>query len=309
MVAQLATLLTLMLAPEPPVALILSTRGEILIRKPTESTPRKAAPRDFLWRGDRLTIPADGQAVLVFPEPGVREEVKGGAEITTDAKGVRPATAVVSRVSLPPSVVDGLRDLRPPPDGSRAGVVVFRSAGRARAAPAVAPIVGSLVASDRPEFAWTKADRVSSYWVRLSVDGSDRELWRVEATTNRLPFPKDQPALKRGRSYVWTVTDPDRRQIVAGRFNVADDDEVRLLDEAVALAKKSDDASNVLAAQLVLEALGAIDRAIPVGERLSRLAPKEPSHLDSLADLYTRAGRPEEAAAARSKAEQIRKPR
>jgi hypothetical protein len=304
MLPQLATCLTLLLATEPPVAIILSTRGEVQIRKAADATMRKAAARDFLWRGDRLIVPADGKAVLVFPDPGVREQLKPGVEITIEAKGVRPAAAVASRTELPPSVVDGLRDIRPPPGGSRAGVVVFRSGDQDGPSPAVTPIVGGLVAGDRPEFAWMQADRVNSYWVRLAVAGSDRELWRREATRNRLPFPKDQPALKRGRSYVWTVTDPDGRRIVSGRFAVADEDEVRVLGEAEALAK-SGDASDLLAAQLVLEALGAIDRAISVCEKLTSLVPNERSHLESLADLYARAGRAGEAASARSKAEQV----
>jgi hypothetical protein len=307
MLPQLATLLCLVLAPEPPVAIILSKQGEILIRKANDPTPKKAAPRDFLWRGDRLTVPADGRVMLVFPKSGAREQIKPGVQITIEEKGVRPAEAVASRGSLPPSVVDGLRDVRPPPGGGRAGVVVFRSADQS-GPPAVAPIVGSLVARDRPEFAWKKADGVDSYWVRLSVDGSDRELWRVKATTNRAPFPKDQPALKRGRSYVWTVTDPDGRRIVSGRFAVADPDDIAVLEETEALGK-SDDASSILAAQLVLEALGAIDQAIPLGEKLARLAPDEPSHLESLAELYFRAGRRDEAAKARSKAKQIQKSR
>jgi hypothetical protein len=307
MLPQLATLLCLVLAPEPPVAIILSKQGEILIRKASDPTPKKGAARDFLWRGDRLIVPADGRVVLVFPESGARERLKSSVEVTIEEKGVRPADAVASRVSLPPSVVDGLRDVRPPPGGTRAGVVVFRSADQS-GPPAVAPIVGSVVAKDRPELAWKKADGVDSYSVRLSVDGSDRELWRVKATTNRAPFPKEQPALKRGLNYVWTVTDPDGRRIVSGRFSVADPDDVRVLEEAEALGK-SDDASSVLAAQLVLEALGAIDRAIPLGEKLARLAPDEPSHLESLAELYVRAGRSGDATQARSKAKQIRKSR
>jgi hypothetical protein len=320
--------LTLLHAPEPPVAIVLSIRGEVQLRKAADAKIRKAAARDFLWPGDRLTVPAEGKAVLVFPASGMREQLKPGAEITIEAKGARPPEAVELRTALPASVVDGLRDVRPPPGGSRAGVVVFRSADNHGPSPAVTPIVGALVAGDRPEFAWKKADRVSTYWVRLAVDGSDRELWRLEATTNHLKFPKDQPALKRGRSYVWTVTDPDGGRIVSSRFAVADLDDIRVLEQADALAR-SGDAADLLAAQLVLESLGAIDRAVVIGEKLTSLAPRELSHLESLADLYSRAGRVDEAvsalesladlysragrldeaALARSRAERLRKPR
>jgi len=308
MLPQFAMCLALLHAAEPAVAIVLSIRGEVQLRKAADATMRKAAARDFLWPGDRLTVPAEGKAVLVFPASGMREQLKPGVEITIEAKGARPRKAVESRAALPASVVDGLRDVRPPPGGSRAGVAVFRSEDNHGRPPAVMPIVGTLVAGDRPEFAWKKADRVSKYLVRLAVDGSDRELWRVEATTNHLSFPKDQPALKRGRSYVWTVTDPDGSRIVSGRFAVADLDDVRVLDQADALAK-SGDAADLLAAQLVLESLGAIDRAVLVGEKLTSLAPNEASHLESLADLYSRAGRADEAALARSKAERLRKPR
>ncbi len=58
MVMHFAMYLTLLHAPEPAVAIVLSIRGEVQLRKAADATIRKAAARDFLWPGDRLTVPA-----------------------------------------------------------------------------------------------------------------------------------------------------------------------------------------------------------------------------------------------------------
>src|SRR4051812_30645627 len=97
--------LALLHAPEPAVAIVLSIRGEVQLRKAADAKMRKAAARDFLWPGDRLTVPAEGKAVLVFPASGMREQLKPGVEVTIETRGARPTGAVESRAALPASVV------------------------------------------------------------------------------------------------------------------------------------------------------------------------------------------------------------
>ena len=176
--------------------------------------------------------------------------------------------------------------------------------------PAVTPLRGSFVATDRPTLTWNALPGADSYQVRLATAGRSAPLWTATTTAPRLPYPSDQDPLRRGRKYAWRVVartaGGETRPVTASQFTVASPAAERKLAELNELSG-SDDPVDVLAAALVYEtAYGAYDEALAAYERLAHLVPDEPSYQTVLARYYERAGRPKEAGAARARAGEAR---
>ncbi len=270
-----------------PAAIVLDLNGAVEVR-PAEGPPRAATVEGFLYPGDRLAIPADGSATVALLAIGVQEVLKAGSEATVGPKGCSPPAAVERRKPPQRAVVPALRGLKPAPGDARPTVVGFRSG--ADDAPAIAPALHSVVATDRPEFAWPAVEQVERYRVKLLGKLSDREIWRVETAEPRLPFPDDKPALTRGNVYVWEVTNPDFRVVATGEFTVATESELARLADLAELAADGDRADR-LAAALGYRRLGAIAEALAAYERLAEEAPDVPAYRDGLAELRRQAGR------------------
>jgi tetratricopeptide (TPR) repeat protein len=173
----------------------------------------------------------------------------------------------------------------------------------------LSPIPGSLSIGDRPDLAWPAAEGVATYRVRMTIEGSGRELWTSETKSPSLVYPADRRPLPRTRNFSWTVADPDGKILVRGHFRTASSDVAEKAGEIVGLAEK-DDPIDVLAAILAFESMGALAEATTAAERLTKLSPDDPTAHLGLADLYERGGRAEDARQAASRADELaKKPR
>ncbi len=279
--------------PRPkPAAMILDLKGKVEIR-PASGTPAVAKLGDLIYPGERLAVPADGAATLAILSAGAQEVIRPGSEAIVGLRGCDPPEAIGRRIERRKALASTMKGLTPAPDDARKAAAVFRSKGES--APAVVPISGSTVASDRPALAWPAAEGVKSYRVRLIVQGSERVVWNVETKEPRADFPADKPALQRGNLYRWEVTDAGFRPVVAGEFSVATDSDLQELAEAKAAAQ-GDNRADRLAAALAYRGLGAYAESIEVLERLSADSPGEPLYRAMLTDLRGLAGRPAAAA-------------
>ncbi len=267
------------------VARVMDVRGAVQIQS-AEGPSCAAALLDPLVRGDRLTVPADGGATLLFFETGAKVRVKAGTTVTIGLAGCEPPEAVTRLKSVSRSVATTLRGLRSP-SGQEFGTTSLREAREPNGPepPAVTPIDSSTVVSERPSLSWKARPDVKTYRVRLRVGGSDRQLWTAEASEPRLAYPPGEAPLRRGRVYLWQVSDQQGRPLVSGRFTVATGPEATKLGEFDHLAR-SDDPADLLAAAVVYLDHRVDDQALLVYERLTELAPSEPQHVEMLADLY-----------------------
>ena len=266
--------------------MVLSLKGKVGI-KTASAAPGVARLGDLLYPGERLDVPADGAATLAILG-AAQEEIRPGSEVTVAAAGCEPANAVARRIEQRKALASTMKDLRPAPADARRAAAVFRSTNRAN--PAITPIFGATVASDRPSLAWPAAQGVASYRVRLIVQGSEREIWKGETKEPRAEFPGDKPALQRGYLYTWKVTDPDFRPVVEGEFGVATESDLKQMAEAK--AAETGDRADRLAAALSYRRLGAYAEALQALERLAADSPDEPGYREMLAELRAVAGRP-----------------
>jgi hypothetical protein len=304
MIATLVTATSMLLVAQGrprPAALVLDLTGSVQIR-PADGPSKRAEVGDLLYPGERLSIPADGSAALAILGVGAQERIKPGSEATVGPQGCTPPEAVVQRKAQPRGVAGTLKGLRPAPDDARKAGASFRGTeDLPEAPPAVTPIYGSVVASDRPAMAWGAVAGAKGYRVKL-LSSAGRGLWRAETQELRLDYPEGQEPLQRGYVYLWEVYDTEGRQVAASTFSVATESQRKRLAELPA-PEAGEDRAELLLAALAYTLLGAYTEALAIYERLARMAPEVSAYQEALASLYARAGRPEAARAARDRIE------
>ena len=285
--------------PAKPAAMLVDARGVVEVRSAGDA--RRVRIGDLLFPGDRLAVPRDGAATLAFLDIGVREEIRAGAEATIGEKGCTPPGGVARREPQAAPVAKAMKDVRPiSTDGRKAGTSLRAGTG---AAPAIMPISGALIATDRPELAWPPREAASSYCIRLFSPGG-RELWRADTTGTRLPYPEGRRPLEPDNEYRWDVVARiDRRvaegestevyaEVVRGKFTVATRSERAAIEELKAIAAGRDRADR-LGAAIGLARMDAVAEAIAAYESLVAQAPEEPYYRQELAGLRGRAGHAE----------------
>jgi hypothetical protein len=302
MIATLVTAATMLLvaqASSKPAALVLDRTGPVEIR-PVQGPPQRAEIGDLLYPGERLAVPTDGAATLAILGVGAQERLQPGTEATVGPRGCTPMESVAARTGQKPAVARTMKGVRPAsPDSRKAGLTL-----RAGPAPAVTPIDGATIVTDRPTLAWPPAEGARVYFVHLRTFAG-RELWQARTTESHLAYPEGKDPLPLGSLCRWEVSYQDRhdrdRPLVQAEFAVASPTELGQMEELQSLAA-SEDRAVLLTTALAYQRLGAFAAATAVFERLARLAPEEPAYQAALAELYTRAGRAGEAQVASDRA-------
>jgi hypothetical protein len=291
----------------PPVAVVVEVVG-----RPTRSVggvSRAARRLDMLRDGDAVAAGPGGGVTVFFVSDGHREKISENASIV-----VREAAGgdVKGKVERSPSTLSepNLKAMREKVRGGKIGGGVFRASDAPR--PAVAPVEGTVVPTTKPTFRWPAVAGASHYRVELlsgAAIGGEKVLWTRDATATDLAYPNDAPALVRLRLYRWRVSGvtPDGNEssvIKESRFLVGP---AELESQAAALtrlAREGEPADQLLAA-VVLESLGLLDELYPLYTRLAERAQSDPNLWVKAADHAARAGRPQEAARFREKAEKM----
>lgn len=288
------------------VALVLKSQGEITLVR-GDAKPVRLWEQDLLHVGDKLDIPDGGEAILVVLFDGHRETLRPGKGIVVGEKGCPGAVAIPNK--LPGKILDDLaEELR----GGRLGGVLLRTKPGDHS-PFVSPLPGAKLLNDRPTFRWpdVRADRYVVE-VYLGAAGKDPQLlWRIETTKNELPYPKDEKPLT-PLTHCWSVVAKDKdggeKALVTlreGRFSVANEATRKNLDALKSLAE-SKDSTDLLLAAYAYETAVALEEAMAIHQKLVELRPKEPRHLETLANFYERGGQPSRARELRAKAHALR---
>jgi hypothetical protein len=280
MVGSLLMVAGLAMAAGPnPAAMVLSARGQVVI-KPAEGQQHTASPKGLLYPGDRLSVPPEGEATLVFFDGGAKERVKPGAQITVGSRDSTPAGSVERLAPASRAVAATMQDIRLISSGKHAMTPGRDKVPEVDPPPAVSPIVGATVLTDRPALSWKPSPDTKEYHVRLVALGSNRLIWDVTTTEPKLAYPEAKPPLARSSAYSWVVTNAKGLTIVQGRFSVATDEDARMLAEVVPLARGSEPA----------EAFGVLDAALAAYQRLAAMSPGEPAFQERVTELEKRAG-------------------
>ncbi len=294
--------------PEP-VAMVLTTQGAPLLERGSDT--RRLGAMDLLQPGDKLRVPAGGSVKLVFLADDHKETLKPGTQVSLGVKGCTPADAVEreEETRLPPESRQNLRELRL---SARGGVGVPRSLNGKPPQPAVTPLIGAAVLSDRPTLTWTAREGADGYLVQLLSGADEKEPrvhWQERTRETRLAYPTSQPPLTPGSLYRWKVYalkgDEKGEPFVASKFAVVTQRELPVLTGLQPLLK-SNRPEDLLYAAVVYEGHHVYDEAFKLYERLAELSPHEPRFQQVLADYYDRAGRPDRAQAARAQARKLR---
>lgn len=318
------------------VAMVLRIKGEVSLIQPGHK-PARAWAMDLLRPGDRLAVPAGGEAHLFFLDDGHKEVLAAGKTATVQAAGCKPPAAVARKLpcKLGKRALEDLKRRRPPLArvssfsyklgklalkdlkgdlaAGRLGGVLLRGADDPLP-PVLTPLPGANVLSPRPALSWPAVEGAKSYIVALFTGPDTKDLqkvWRIETKANRLPFPAKQADLQ-SVTYRWSVVarlKDDDREIVSlkqARFSVATKREVRLLQEAKKLAESSDPADVLLAVGLY-ESRAVHDEALKLYEKLVKQAPEQARFHEALARYYEAGGRAELAKKERDTAARLRK--
>jgi hypothetical protein len=289
-----------------PAAMVLSTRGQVTLTRGAGEKQRVGA-MDLVRPGDRLSVPAGGQATLVVLHDGHRERVKPSEEVTVERKGCEPAASVerlAAAQGMRGAQLAGLRELA---QSSHAGVGVLR--GEAPAAPPqVSPMYGAAVLTERSTLSWPAVPGVTGYQVEVLRGNCNRLVWRLEAADNHLAYPSEQPPLRYGARYLWRVTAHESggkdRLVVSSKLLTVTRTEAKELAHLEPLGR-SDDVGDLVLAATTYEAHGVYDRALALYERLAKMDPHNAVFQEALASYYERAGRPADAQVARAQARQL----
>jgi hypothetical protein len=292
-----------------PAAMVLSTHGAVTVQH-GQGAPRKLSALALLHAGDRLAVAAGADARVVILADGHRERLKPGAgPVTVGEKGCGPAAAV-ERLPGPKLSPANLASLRGLGRSSRGGVVVAREVSPC-GPPAVTPMYATAVLTGRPDLAWSAADRADSYLVEMFTDARPKDarvLWKAQAREPHLAYPPKERLLAEGGSYRWRVQPVVGKEpgepVVESKFSVLPEQQRAQLAGAEKLAA-GPDAEGWLLAAILYEAHRAYDQALPLYERLAKRSPGEPAFQLALASYYTRAGREDQARAARARARKL----
>jgi hypothetical protein len=269
---------------------------------------KRLAIMDLLYPGDQITTPSGSKVLVVFTADQHRAEVQPGMKATLTRDRFTPETAA-KRIDSnhSPIVAERLQELQ---RSGRGATAVLRSPAVKPSEKVIIPIPDSTVLSDRPTLTWPKVDNAKNYRVELLAGGSGRLLWRREMLKeNTLPFPKEEKELTRGRIYRWRVYAEDDKddihEVANTEFLVASKNQHDELQQLAPLIAQEAPVADLVLAALTFERERANHEALITYERLAKLSPHEAAFHAACAQLYERAGRPEDAKKAWAKAKEL----
>ncbi len=297
-----------------PVARLLEVRGSITASR-EDGSSRELAVFGTVYEGEQLGLEADSSLVLAFRASGRLERIEGPAEVTVGEGGCSPEEHVqqlaLAREGGRP-VQAAVQQL---PAVTRGGATIVRTRpGQPDPPPGLPPsLLGpprawleparqTLVLAVRPVFDWQTLPDATCY--ELSVRDDSGELWSARVAEPPVEYGGPQP-LGPGERYRWRVVATQTggrasRQLGEAHFTVAGGEQRALAEELLALATDSEPGYLALAA-LWFQQERMLVQAIRAARRLAELEPEKAEYHRLLAELYDRAGRPEQAGEARER--------
>jgi hypothetical protein len=294
----------LLLAAKPQensVAMVLSTTGDVTLRRGGEDQP--AAMMTLVREGDMLMAQDKSQATLMYFGTHRRVRLKPAVTVTVSKDGCQPDESVELLPAIAAMTSHADDKLKKLATSGRGGAITVRRGG---GNPQVHPMYEATVLSMRPEFSWPSHAQAKKYIVRMK-DSPSHVLWKAETRQPRLDFPDVAPLVP-SKTYTWEVdvvaADGVSHTIAKSRFGTASESVSRTLGD-LRQSADSDDPALLMAVAAIYHQHGVYDLALPLYERLAQLKPNEPFLFAALKDCYQAAGRVADAEAANERAERL----
>jgi hypothetical protein len=279
--------------------MVLEVKGAVEVR-PAGGTAGPARAMRMLYPGDRLKVGEQGEVRIMILKDNHRERVGPGTAVTVDRDGCK-STREKGVKREPPEklkpVANGLRTLE---QNGRGAVKIFRSDTTEPPRPTTL--------KDRPALSWPPVPKATGYTVQVLTAGTNRPVWTARTKETRLPYPRGEKPLRRGRSYVWRLLadlgEGETKKVSETKFAVASASDVADL-EALAGLIKSKSPPDLLLAALAYHSYGAYEESLRLFEELARLVPTEAAYHAACAEYYEWAGRKEKAREAWERAKKL----
>ncbi len=291
--ARMASLITLFLAPMPPVLWAQSqeavavitelklNRGDVQIRPAGKKAVEKPAPLQSLYVGTQVVVSKDASVVILFTE-GMKtvtiDERNSPFEIKTpEAKAGQSSAGMKQVASL-------LLGKKKPPT-----YIPLAVRGGKHPPTLIAPRETKLMA-ELPTFKWMGMDMQPG---TLRVFGPEGVVWTAEnIALTQIKYPSSAPRLKPGVEYSWSI---EKKGLPAekARFTLLSPEEARPIQEQLKSLEAAGGISKTTLAILkanFLLAQGLVYEAREVLAEAVRADPDEPAVHLLLGETYEKSG-------------------
>jgi len=173
-----------------PDAVLLRVRGEVRLQQAITGWVTPASFGDYLWRGDVIVTGQNAQAEAVCSD-GESVHVLSSQSVIITCGGIPDPVYQRVIVRIHSRQIEALPVNRfgPPESGN---------------VPVVLSPRNTWLTEGRPEIRWRAVEGADDY--QVTVLGPKGELWRAAVQETELPYPRAQPALETGGSYLIQVT-------------------------------------------------------------------------------------------------------
>jgi hypothetical protein len=291
-----ASPLIVLSAPEPPAAVLLGCRGDVVIVR-SGGEKLKGSFGMALEPGDEVRTGNESVAEIHFDNG---QWVQIGENSSTQVHGRKSQVAAATAGEKSFQVVQNFIKLKDSQGTS--SIARLRSGEKHPSLRALSPFQ-TKIRETRPTFRWDSSGKAVE--VRLVVYDEKGIHWKkdVPAGVTECAYPADAPALDPTVSYSWVVETSDplvfpALRSEAGFFEVLPPETVKELDAALADAasqiEPSGSAYHVFCASIYFDH-GLMENAIAETSEAIEIDPENPDLHAILARLYAETGRTQEA--------------
>ena len=254
-----------------------------------------ATAMTLLKQGDQVMALRGATVTVVLFATGSREQLQPGCKVAITRDGCKvlsgPATRRLRKV--PAAAAQRLAGMSVG-KGMPGGMLIRSKPGQVVVEARSLYQTSTLEA--RPTFAWHCAEASVYSLVLFSAPG--QVLWTTTTTRQAVAYPANQPALERGRDYVWELeARPQGRQpiVISGLFRVLPDAEAAAVRSEEAQlcpdASGARDATPLLLLAALYSQHGLWDDVVRTHEALARLLPRDAEVARQLDALLVQQGR------------------
>lgn len=283
-------------APEPPAAVLLGCRGDVVVVKSGGEKVQGTFGMS-LEAGDEVRTGKESLAEIHFDNG---QWVQIGANSTTQVHGRKAQAAAASSGEKSFEVVQNFLKLKDAQGTS--SIARLRSGEKRPILRGVSPLQ-TKVRENRPTFRWEVSDPAMQ--VRLVLYNEKGIHWKTDlaAGTTACTYPGDAPALEPGVSYSWVVETADPLvfpvlRSEAAFFEILPPEKAKELDAALADAAQRTGSGgssyHVLCASIYFEH-GMLESAIAETSKAIEIDAENPDLHAIRARLYAETGRTQEA--------------
>jgi tetratricopeptide (TPR) repeat protein len=185
----------------PYVALVTALDGRVMIRKAAKTDFEKGVWGLQLHRGDQIKTSENSEVSLLFQNSNLIT-LGPNSNLTIGDNALAGSQKPVKVASPELASNLSLLTFRESRNGEASALAGLRAGASETDITLIAPR-NSKIRSSQPSFEWMPQRPFESFTVTLLSDKG--VLWTRKTPARRMDYPKDEPALERGKALFWTV--------------------------------------------------------------------------------------------------------